>query len=287
MPALSEDLAELDAWLATTDECLRFDLLTITTRTNLVLRWTNADVALAMPDGRVFYPATYERSRLTLGSDLAVDEMQLTVHVDQADLVGGVPMLPFARRGGLDGAVITLEWAYYDVAMLLKGYDVRFEGNSGPADTGLGTIELSARSLIAQLNRQVPAEAYQPGCRNTVYDTQCAANAATHTVSGTVTAVDAANLSHFVSNLAQPNGKFDLGAVRFSSGALQGETRTVKAYAGGAVQTVLPWPVLPAVGDTFTIRPGCDGTKATCGTVFNNLLRFRGEPHIPSPETVA
>ena len=287
MPSSPSELAALDAWLATTDECLRFDLLSIVTRTGITLRWTDCDVALTTPDGRTFLPATYERSRLTLGSDLQVDEMQLTAHVDQADAVLGVPMLPFARRGGLDGASIVLEWAFFDLGMALRGYDVRFEGISGPADTGLGTIDLSARSIVAQLGRMVPAEVYQPGCRNTVYDPRCGVSAAARTVAGVATGFVAGDFGVCMTDLAQAAGFFDLGVMQFTSGGNAGEARTVKAFAGGVVRTVLPWPVLPAAGDAFIIRPGCNGTKALCAERFGNLLRYRGEPLIPAPETIA
>lgn len=280
------ELQALDDWLAGTDECLRFDLMTLTTRTGAVLRWTNADIGIRLPDGREFQPAVYERERLRCSADLQVDEMQLTLHVDSLDTIAGVPTLHFARRGGLDFALVQLEWAFYDTERTLRGYALRFEGRAGPADTGLGKVDLSVRSLMSALSRMVPAEIYQPGCRNSIYDAQCGLDPAAHSVAGVVTALDPARLAFFNSSLVAPAGAFDLGAVTFQSGALAGESRTVRAYAGGAVLTVLPWPVLPAVGDAFTIRPGCDRTKARCGQL-GNLHRFRGEPHVPAPETAA
>lgn len=280
------ELAALDAWLATADEAMRFDLLTLTTRTGLVARWTNADITLTTPDGRSFSPAVYERDRLKWNADLQVDEMLLEIFVDSVDTFGGVPLLPFASRGGLDGASVVLEWAYFDTARNLRGYDTRFEGSTGPADTGLGKIEVSARSLVAGLQRLVPAEIFQPGCRNTIYDARCKLSPAALSVGGTVTAQIGTGLSAFNSNLAAAGGAFDLGAVKFTSGVLAGEQRTVKAYAGGVVSVLLPWPAKPAVGDAFLIRPGCDGTRARCAS-FGNLSRRRAESNIPAPETVA
>lgn len=286
MPMTPEEINALNVWLAGAHECLRFDLLTLTTRTGSVLRWCNADVTLTLPDGRSFAPAAYERDRLKGNADLQVDEMQLTLYVDTLDTVGGVPMLHFARRGGLDGAMVSLEWVFFDPQLNLRGYVTRFEGQTGPAETGLGTVTISVRSLISRLMRMVPAEVYQPGCRNTIYDDVCGLDPSAHSVAGVVTAVEAGRLGYFASNLSAPAGAYDLGAVRFTSGALAGEQRTVRAYGGGAVATVLPWPVLPAVGDAFVIRPGCNGTKARCAELAN-LGRFRGEPHIPAPETAA
>jgi uncharacterized phage protein (TIGR02218 family) len=134
--------------------------------------------------------------------------------------------------------------------------------------------------------RHVPAETYQPGCRSTIYDAACGLDAVAMSVAGAVTGLSGSRLDYVATDLGQASGHFDLGAIRFTSGALAGESRTVRAYAGGGVQTVLPWPQQPAIGDTFSIRPGCNRTAARC-TALGNLIRFRGQPHIPAPETVA
>ena len=152
MPMTAPELAALDAWLAGTDEGKRFDLLTITTRTGIVLRWTNADTPLTTADGRTFVPAAYERDRLKTNASLQIDDVQLTLYVDTVDAVAGVPMLAFAARGGLDGAQVLLEWLFMDVSDVQQGYVTRFEGRTGPAETGLGTVDISIRSLLAQLN---------------------------------------------------------------------------------------------------------------------------------------
>jgi uncharacterized phage protein (TIGR02218 family) len=39
-----------------------------------------------------------------------------------------------------------------------------------------------------------------------------------------------------------------------------------------------------AIGDTYTIREGCDKNFSTCKNKFSNHLNFRGEPHIPGIE---
>ncbi len=286
MPMTAPELAALQAWLASTDEGLRFDLLTVTTRTGIVLRWTNADVPLTTPDGRTFVPAVYERDRLKVNAVLQIDDVQLTLFIDSLDTVAGMPMLQFAAHGGLDGARVALEWIFIDVGGATRGYVTRFEGKTGPAETGLGTVDVSIRSLLAQLMRLVPAETYQPGCRSTIYDAACGIDPVASSVSGAVTGLSGARLDYVATDLGQAAGFWDLGAIRFTSGALAGESRTVRAFTGGGVQTVLPWPQQPAIGDTFVIRPGCNRTAARCSEL-GNLLRFRGEPHVPAPETVA
>ena len=52
----------------------------------------------------------------------------------------------------------------------------------------------------------------------------------------------------------------------------------------GALQLQLPMPFAVQVGDTFTIVPGCDHTKATCKAKFNNVVNFRGFSYVPGSD---
>jgi uncharacterized phage protein (TIGR02218 family) len=40
------------------------------------------------------------------------------------------------------------------------------------------------------------------------------------------------------------------------------------------------------VGDTVRLVAGCDKTTETCHAKFDNILNFRGEPHIPANDKV-
>jgi uncharacterized phage protein (TIGR02218 family) len=121
-----------------------------------------------------------------------------------------------------------------------------------------------------------------------VYDAGCALNRATYTSTATITtSVDPLKLSFTASSLSQAAGYFTLGAVRFVTGANAGVLRTVRGHAaGGVITLVQPTPAAVAVGDQIQIYPGCDRSKATCVSRFNNLIRFRGTPYIPAAETV-
>jgi uncharacterized phage protein (TIGR02218 family) len=43
-------------------------------------------------------------------------------------------------------------------------------------------------------------------------------------------------------------------------------------------------PIAP--GDTFAVTAGCDKRFATCRDRFDNVLNFRGFPHIPGNDFV-
>ncbi|MFZ5520468.1 MAG: DUF2163 domain-containing protein [Pseudomonadota bacterium] len=282
--------ASLATWMATATSGLRFDLLTLTTHGGITLRWTDCAQGITTADGRVFDGNQgFERSRLRLAAGVQVDDMDLALLVDDTLTIGGLPALKFARVGGLDGASVVLEWAYLDAETLqLRGTVKRFVGNTGPAEFERGRIDLKVRSALAQLNTPIPAEVYQPGCLNQLGDAMCRVDVTALTVTGTVTAVQPGELSAFSSGLlGYAAGYFELGVVRFTSGALAGLTRTVKGFAGGSFAFAQPWSVQPAVGDTFTARPGCPRTLDACVGRFNNRPRFRGTPLVPAPETVA
>jgi uncharacterized phage protein (TIGR02218 family) len=46
----------------------------------------------------------------------------------------------------------------------------------------------------------------------------------------------------------------------------------------------MPQPILP--GDTFIVTAGCDKRFATCHDRFNNIVNFRGFPHVPGNDFV-
>lgn len=81
------------------------------------------------------------------------------------------------------------------------------------------------------------------------------------------------------------SGYFAQGVITFTSGPNSGLKRTVASYAaGGLITLVLPLPVAPVAGNTFSIVPGCDKQMLTCEQKFNNLINFGGQPFIPQPE---
>jgi len=74
--------------------------------------------------------------------------------------------------------------------------------------------------------------------------------------------------------------------VKFTSGLNTGVSRTLRSYTPGQFVSIAPWPFAVAPGDSFTAYPGCNKAMGTCNTKFGNLLRFRGQPFVPAPDTV-
>ncbi|MGE3150824.1 MAG: DUF2163 domain-containing protein, partial [Pseudorhodoplanes sp.] len=86
------------------------------------------------------------------------------------------------------------------------------------------------------------------------------------------------------------DGWFTGGKLTFSSGANAGAAMEVKRHhRAGDVVVVTLWQAMAepiAEGDGFVVTAGCDKRFATCRDRFDNVLNFRGFPHIPGNDFI-
>ncbi len=85
------------------------------------------------------------------------------------------------------------------------------------------------------------------------------------------------------------DGWFTGGKLTFTSGANAGLGVEVKSHGKASVVTLDLWQAMPQPiqgGDAFTVTAGCDKRFATCHDKFNNVVNFRGFPHIPGNDFV-
>jgi uncharacterized phage protein (TIGR02218 family) len=227
------------------------------------------------------------RGNTKLSIGISVDTLSADISADSTVTVNGAPLLQFIARGGLDGANLLLERAFSSApGAPWVGTVGLFSGRLAQATTSRYEATIQVNSDSELLNTMVPRNVYQSGCSNTLFDAACGLVKSAFGVVGTATtATNAAGLE-FSTSLAQAPGYFSQGWAVGLAGANAGVGRTIKAFAGGMITTIQPWPSAVASGDTFTFYPGCDKKQATCSTKFGNLARFRGQPYVPAPETV-
>jgi uncharacterized phage protein (TIGR02218 family) len=83
----------------------------------------------------------------------------------------------------------------------------------------------------------------------------------------------------------RPTGFFDAGSLTFLGGANQGRRievlRHVRDAFGDHVELWQPMAEPIAAGDGFAIFAGCDKRFETCRDRFQNIVNFRGFPHMP------
>lgn len=153
----------------------------------------------------------------------------------------------------------------------------------------LGEVTLQGGQFVAELRglssrlQQVIGDVYTSYCRAALGDARCGVNLATYTVTGTVTAVEAAH-AFTDSSKTQPNDYFSGGKITFTSGANAGQSMEVRQFSAGRFGLFLPMPSAITVGNTFTVVAGCDKLFDTCVSRFNNAVNFRGEPHVPGTD---
>jgi uncharacterized phage protein (TIGR02218 family) len=131
------------------------------------------------------------------------------------------------------------------------------------------------------LDYDMPRNLFSPTCLHSLYDSGCGVIRGTYAASGTCGAGSTATLLNFTGALAS----HAQGKIAFTSGDNANVAATVKsAVVGTSLMLMYPLPDVPATGDRFTVYAGCDHTRATCTSRFNNLTNFRGFPFVPPPQ---
>lgn len=210
------------------------------------------------------------------------------------DTINGVPWVQAAMQGALDGADIQVDRAYfsawpqpYQLVNTPVGILTVFAGRAAEVDCGDIVVAITINDYRELLNIKMPRNTFQGGCRFTLYDTGCTLSELSFDQTGTVIA--GSTQKQILSAPIAPGGArtFQLGKLKMTSGLNDGFSRTISTWvstAGGTFSLLNPFPFEIAVGDTFTVYPGCDKTQAAC-TAFANSANFGGQPFIPAPET--
>lgn len=287
--------AGLIALLNTGTEFCTCDVLTIVLPSGTVLRYTTADIPITIVsqyDGgsHTFSNAgpPFTRGATKLVRGLQIGTLDITINPrNGVDTVGGLPWPQAAAQGYLDGSIVCLEkviapsWTDFS-----NGTLIQFLGTIGVVKPSRNAIEIEVRSPIDRLQAQFPRNVYQPTCLHTLFDSGCSLSRASMAVAGTVLTGTTANSIR--ATLAGATGYYDLGTLLFTSGANSGKQVTVRSFTAGSpaiVALIKNMLNTPAIGDTFSIAPGCDKLHPTCDAKFGNLAHFRGYPFIPKVET--
>jgi len=270
--------AHLDTGATTLCWCWR-----LTRSDGTELGFTDHDRDLSF-DGTTFEADSgFTASEIASSVGLSVDNLEAegalqSDHMSEADLAKGL----------YDNAVVEVwrvNWADVSERVLVR------QGNLGEVAINDGAFVAEIRGLAHELN-QDQGRVYQGQCDADLGDTRCgvdldnAAYLGSGTVDSTVSGASfaATGLGGFDA------GWFTRGFVTWDTGGNAGEKMEVKLHtkASGTV-TIALWQT-PAVGvsigDTFTIRAGCDKQFTTCKAKFSNVVNFRGFPHIPGNDFV-
>jgi uncharacterized phage protein (TIGR02218 family) len=190
--------------------------------------------------------------------------------------------------GRFDTAAVELwltDWSEPDLCVLLaKGTlgEVRREG---------ATFTAEVRGLSDRLN-QDSGRLYTATCSADLGDARCKIDLIGPVFRGTGAVGTLVATSTFVADGldAFDDGWFTAGKLTFSSGANVGLAVEIKSHSStDHAVTLALWQAMPEpikTGDTFSVTAGCDKRFQTCHDRFNNVVNFRGFPHIPGNDFV-
>jgi len=243
----------------------------------LVLGFTDHDRVLAF-DGIDFRPETGVALRaFAFGTGLAVDGSEALGALSDAAITEAD-----IRAGRWDGARVRLwlvDWALPARRVL------RFRGSLGEIRREGGAFTAELRGLSDALNRPL-GRLYQARCPAALGDGACGVNLSAVTVTSTVAEVSGGR--QVVLEAPGPTGWFADGVLRVTTGAAAGLAAAIRAdRVEGALRRVELWRGLDAelvAGDAVDLVAGCDKRLETCREKFNNIINFRGFPHVPGED---
>jgi uncharacterized phage protein (TIGR02218 family) len=249
----------------------------ITRRDGQVFGYTDHQTDIGPIDG-LFYEAAvgYSATDIESSSDLAVDNLNVQGIINSASITEADLM-----AGKWDRARFELFEVIY--TNLSAGIRPLREGHLGEVVMGQQQFDGELRGM-AQAFSQTIGELTSPTCRAGLGDSRCGVALGPLTVTGAVTSVTNARTWED-STRAEAAGYFTFGTITWTGGANAGLSMEVKSHTGGGVVIMhLPMPYLLAVGDTYSMAPGCDKLRDTCRDKYSNIIRFRGEPDLPGQD---
>ncbi|TVP72327.1 MAG: DUF2163 domain-containing protein [Rhodobacteraceae bacterium] len=195
----------------------------------------------------------------------------------EADIMAG-------RYDGADLAIWEVNWAAPDQRRVI------FRGTLGEITRAGGAFRTELRGLSEPLG-QSGGRIYHAACAATLGDSACRFDLDAPGYRAEVPLAELraepAQLRFAPIETVAP-GWFAGGRVTVLSGAAEGLIGHIRDdRMQGEVREITLWDSLRAPlapGDLLRLEVGCDKQAGTCRVKFNNLLNFRGFPHIPGED---
>jgi uncharacterized phage protein (TIGR02218 family) len=259
------------------------DLFTITLVTGQTIYSTGADVDISYGGNLFVHNGLYVKGlkyKSTIGLDADQQDTMLVAAAGWA--LNGATLPQAIRNGAFDGATLQRDRLFFSdyVGGTQIGDVLLFKGLFLSIKAGALAAQATVANDLRLLDQPMPRNVFTLRCNHTLYDSGCTLSKASYATTGTVqSGTTASAIATSVALAAHVQG-----IILFTSGVANGLQAGVADVNSGTVSLTYPLPVLPAVGDSFTLYQGCDHTKSTCQAKFNNLANFRGYPFIPAPQ---
>lgn len=229
-------------------------------------------------EGVTYLPSTgYTPSAIETMSGLQVDNLEVegmlsSDTISEADIMAGV--WDFAQ-------IEIFQINYKDLSM---GKMIQRVGHLGEVRVGRDVFTAELRGLTQAFSKTI-GDLYSVTCRASLGDNKCRVGLYLYSVNHLIIGVE--SQSHFLLNSrSQTTEYYSGGVLHWLTGLNAGVSMEIKSSTPGVIITILPMPRIVSVGDTFRAVKGCNKSFKTCRDVFNNVLNFRGEPHIPGLDRI-
>lgn len=295
----------LITFLQNNPNCLRADLFVITLPTGTVVYIAEGTWDITVPSGTpgwsggttTFSAGTagrWTRGPITsdTGFSLSANSMTLKCVPQPGTHYPGTTtgILSAALNGLFDAAKVTAYTAYMPIGqygVVTAGLETKFFGYVEKVNKiNRVMVEFEVQDPLFLLNEKVPKRLIQSSCPWSFGDSNCnpPGGISAFTQNFTAASGSTQNILTPVSAFSQPAGYFTQGIVTCLTGNNAGLSQTVKLHASGTIQSVMPWLLPVAVGDTFKVVAGCDKTATTCDQKFANKSNFGGAIDVPVPD---
>jgi uncharacterized phage protein (TIGR02218 family) len=230
--------------------------------------------------------------RADTGFDGSEATTRLGLAVDGAEISGALSddalnesALAAGRYDGAQVDTYLVDWSEPALHVLMsRGHigEVRREGLAFVAEL---------RSLADQIALET-GRLYGASCSADLGDARCGVDLEDEAFRGEGAVLALNGVSIFAASGLDDfdDGWFTAGKLTFTSGANEGSAMEVKRHhANGDTVTLSLWQAMAepiAEGNTFVVTAGCDKRFATCRERFDNVLNFRGFPHIPGNDFI-
>jgi len=223
------------------------------------------------------------------GYSASAIQTNAALNVDNLEIQGALSDESITETDMLAGL-----WDFAEIEIFMVNYEDLTMGKMNLRKGNLGELRLERNTFVAELRglmqrlQQATGYIVSPACNANLGDARCGVNLALFTSAGTITSLVSRRL-FTASALAQATDYFKGGKITFDVGTdNEGLSMEVKNFtSGGIIELHQPMPFTVTIGDTFTIHAGCDKSIETCLAKFNNVVNFRGFPHVPGMEKIA
>jgi uncharacterized phage protein (TIGR02218 family) len=269
--------AKLDSGVTTLCRCWL-----ITRRDGVVQGFTEHDEDVVLGSVTCLAGAGLSASEATQKLGLAVDGSEFSgaladETLNEADLAAG-------RYDTADVELWLVDWGEPALRVLLA------KGSLGEVKRA-GTAFTAEMRGLSQRLAEDSGRLYTAACSADLGDARCTVDLDEPAYRGGGAVVALTATSRFTASGLDvfDDGWFTAGKLTFTTGANAGLSVEVKAHVKTDVVTLDLWQAMPEpmeAGDAFTVTAGCDKRFATCHDRFNNVVNFRGFPHIPGNDFV-